>query len=118
MHQNWITVGAVFGFLGVALGAFGAHGLKDIASPEEMAWWSTGVSYHLWHALALILLGLMQQSRTGGDLAGWMFALGIVVFSGTLYAMALGAPSVLGAITPLGGLLFLGAWIRLAWFGR
>lgn len=118
MHQNWITIGALSGFLGVALGAFGAHGLKEIATPEQLAWWSTGVSYHLWHALALILLGVLQQQRKGGDAAGWMFAMGTAIFSGTLYAMALGAPRWFGAITPLGGLLFLGAWLRLAWFGR
>ncbi len=118
MHQNWIVIGAAWGFLGVALGAFGAHGLKDIASPEQLGWWGTAVDYHLWHAPVLILLGLLQQSKKGGDGAGWCLLLGSLVFSGTLYAMALGAPSILGAVTPIGGLLLLAGWARLAWFGR
>lgn len=113
---NWIVAGAVVGFLAVALGAFGAHGLEKHATSEGMAWWETGVRYHLVHAPVLLLLGLLPLR--GRDRIGWLFLLGILVFSGTLYAMALGAPRWFGAITPLGGLALLGGWALLAWQGR
>ncbi len=118
MHRNWISIGAVLGFLGVALGAFGAHGLKKVASPEQLSWWGTAVDYHLWHAPVLILLGILQKDKGGGDLVGWLLLGGVTVFSGTLYAMALGGPTVLGAVTPIGGVLLIAGWLRLAWFGR
>ena len=120
MHQNWIVVGALWGFLGVALGAFGAHGLERMTDvPEALAWWETAALYHLLHAPVLVLLGLLQRSKPGGgDKVGWCLILGSLVFSGTLYAMALGAPRVLGAVTPLGGLLLLAGWLGLAWYGR
>jgi uncharacterized membrane protein YgdD (TMEM256/DUF423 family) len=112
--MNWIVVGALWGFLGVALGAFGAHGLKSVATEQGLAWWETGARYHLVHALALVLLGLLEQHRPGGGAAGWAFLLGSAVFSGTLYAMALGAPRFLGAVTPIGGVGMLLGWLLLA----
>jgi uncharacterized membrane protein YgdD (TMEM256/DUF423 family) len=112
---SWISVGAVWGFLAVALGAFGAHGLKRIASPEQLAWWETAARYHLAHALALMLVGLLQAQRGGLGPGAWSLLLGSLVFSGTLYAMAIGAPRWLGAVTPLGGLGMLAGWLLLAW---
>jgi len=118
--MNWTMTGALWGLLGVGLGAFGAHGLKGVAPPSEqgLAWWETGARYHLIHAVALVLVGLLQHHRPGGDAAGWSFLLGSLVFSGTLYAMALGAPRWFGAITPLGGLGLMLGWLLLALHAR
>jgi uncharacterized membrane protein YgdD (TMEM256/DUF423 family) len=116
--MNWTMAGAVWGFLGVGLGAFGAHGLRGMTTDQGLAWWETAARYQLFHALALVLLGLLQQHRPGGDAAGWSFLLGSAIFSGTLYAMALGAPRWLGAVTPLGGLGMLIGWLLLAWYSR
>lgn len=116
--MNWIVVGALWGLLGVGLGAFGAHGLKATASGQGLAWWETGARYQLFHALALVLFGLLQQQRPGGHAVGWSFLAGSAVFSGTLYAMALGAPRWLGAVTPIGGLGLLLGWLLLALHAR
>jgi uncharacterized membrane protein YgdD (TMEM256/DUF423 family) len=116
--MNWLTAGALWGLVGVGLGAFGAHGLRAIASAEGLAWWETGARYQLFHALALLAFGLVQQQRPGGDSAGWCLLVGSAVFSGTLYAMALGAPRWLGAVTPLGGLGMLLGWLLFAWHAR
>jgi uncharacterized membrane protein YgdD (TMEM256/DUF423 family) len=115
--MNWTVVGALWALAGVGLGAFGAHGLKSVASEQGLAWWETGARYHLVHAVALVLLGLLQQHRPGGDAAGWSFLLGSALFSGTLYAMALGAP-LLGAVTPLGGAAMMVGWLLLALHAR
>jgi uncharacterized membrane protein YgdD (TMEM256/DUF423 family) len=116
--MNWIVTGAVWGLAGVGLGAFGAHGLKSLTSEQGLAWWETAARYHLFHAVALVLLGLLQNHRPGGDGAGWAFLLGSVLFSGTLYAMALGAPRWLGAVTPVGGLGMMLGWLLLALHAR
>jgi uncharacterized membrane protein YgdD (TMEM256/DUF423 family) len=116
--MNWMVVGALWGLLGVGLGAFGAHGLKSLSAEQGLAWWETGARYQLIHAVALILLGLLQHHRPGGDPAGWSFLLGSAVFSGTLYAMALGAPRWLGALTPAGGLAMMLGWLLLALHAR
>jgi len=116
--MNWIVAGALWGLLGVGLGAFGAHGLKATASEQGLAWWETAARYQLYHALALVLFGLLQQQRPGGHAAGWSFLVGSAIFSGTLYAMALGAPRWLGMVTPIGGLSFLIGWAILAWAAR
>jgi len=110
----WTTTGALFGALAVALGAFGAHALKDSLSPEQLGWWETGVQYHALHALALVFFGLSVERGRSGGISGALFAVGIVLFSGTLYAMALGAPRWFGAITPLGGTAFIVAWLLFA----
>jgi uncharacterized membrane protein YgdD (TMEM256/DUF423 family) len=116
--MNWTMAGALLGLLGVGLGAFGAHGLKGVATDQGLAWWETAVRYHLVHALALVLLGLLQHHRSGGDAAGWSFLAGSAIFSGTLYAMALGAPRWLGAVTPIGGLGMMLGWLLLALHSR
>jgi uncharacterized membrane protein YgdD (TMEM256/DUF423 family) len=116
--MSWTLVGAVWGFLAVALGAFGAHGLpKDLGEPA-LGWWKTAALYHLAHALALVLTGVLQLQGLKVAPAGWAFLLGSLVFSGTLYAMTLGAPRWLGAVTPLGGLGLLAGWLLLAWAAR
>lgn len=101
----------------MVLGAFGAHALKARLSAEALALWNTGVQYHLWHALGLMLVGLSAALIPDGAwlrAAGWLLLAGIMLFSGTLYAMAFGAPKWLGAITPLGGIAFLLGWLAFA----
>ena len=109
--MDWIKIAGGIGFLGVALGAFGAHALKARVSPEMLAVWHTGVLYHLIHALAMLTLALF--AKTAGTDIRWgagLFLVGIVLFSGSLYAMTLTGIRPLGAITPLGGLAFLSGW--------
>ncbi len=115
---GWLRTAAILGFLGVAIGAFGAHGLKDrLEALGTRATFETGVQYHFYHTLALLAVGLIFRSSnttTAGNVAGWGFLLGVVIFSGTLYVLALTGLRVLGAITPLGGLAFLVGWAALA----
>ena len=116
MDRTFLLLGAVFGFLGVGLGAFGAHVLRSRLGSEMLAVFETGVRYHMYHALALILTSL-AMARMGGSLvstAGWCFVAGIVLFSGSLYTLALSGVTIFGAITPLGGLAFLAGWACLA----
>ncbi|MDQ3000709.1 MAG: DUF423 domain-containing protein [Fibrobacterota bacterium] len=109
--MDWIKIAGGIGFLGVALGAFGAHALKARVSPEMLAVWHTGVLYHLIHALAILALALFAKAA-GVDIrwGAGLFLVGIVFFSGSLYAMTLTGIRPLGAITPLGGLAFLSGW--------
>ena len=116
--MNWIVAGAVSGLLAVALGAFGAHGLPRDTPAQALDWWRTAAQYHLAHALALLAAGALGRQGLRVDAAGWCWLAGTVVFSGTLYAMTLGAPRGLGAVTPLGGLLLLLGWLLLALAGR
>jgi len=108
-------VGALMGFVGVGLGAFGAHGLRGRLSPEMLAVFETGVRYHMYHALALLAVA-WAVTRWSGALtqwAGWLFLAGTVLFSGSLYLLALTGIRWLGAITPLGGVAFLAGWLCL-----
>jgi uncharacterized membrane protein YgdD (TMEM256/DUF423 family) len=123
MERRLVLIGAILGGLGVAAGAFGAHGLKKIVSPEDLAIFETGVRYHLVHALSTIVAAWACGRFPGraASLAGWLFVVGVAIFSGTLYAMTLGAPRWLGAVTPVGGTALIGGWIALAvaaWRGR
>ena len=108
---------ALAGFLGVALGAFAAHGLKTTLAPEMLAVFETGVRYQMYHAFAMLAaaLGFARWQARGFAFAGWLFAAGIVVFSGSLYLLALTGVRWLGAVTPIGGLCFLAGWALLAW---
>jgi uncharacterized membrane protein YgdD (TMEM256/DUF423 family) len=119
MNRTFLLIGAVFGFLGVALGAFGAHALKARVSPDMLAVFETGVRYQMYHALAILIvaaaMGHFGNARLLGA-AGWMFTAGVVLFSGSLYALVLTDVRVLGAITPIGGLLFLAGWAVLIVF--
>jgi len=112
-----LIVGSLNAFLAVALGAFGAHGLKSRVSPELMNTWHTAVQYHLFHALGLILLAIIMRlifmSTLSMITAGLMF-MGILFFSGSLYLLVLTGNSSWGMITPIGGVLFLISWILLA----
>ena len=118
MQRNWIAMGAVWTGLAVGLGAFGAHGLKGwTESAEALEWWATASDYHFGHGLGLILLGLFERGQRGAAPSVWpgrCLFLGSLIFSGTLYAMALGGPRVLGAITPIGGTLLIVGWLWLA----
>ena len=116
MDKTFLLLGAVAAFLAVALGAFGAHGLRSRLSPEMMAVFQTGVQYHMAHALALILVAGVMGRMSGWliQTAGWCFVAGIVFFSGSLYLLAITGVTILGAITPIGGLLFLAGWACLA----
>ncbi|MBN2785897.1 MAG: DUF423 domain-containing protein [Pontiellaceae bacterium] len=112
----FLTIGSFSGALSVILGAFGAHGLKEKLSEKMLANWMTGVEYQFYHTLALLLLGLLAlhlPARAIGG-AGWAFTIGITLFSGSLYVMALTGITKLGMITPIGGLAFIVGWVLLA----
>ncbi len=116
MSQIFIATSAILGFLGVALGAFAAHGLKTRLSTDMLAIFETGARYHLIHAVALLAIGILarQMDVTSIKVAGFAMIFGIVVFSGSLYALATTGVRVLGAITPIGGVGFLIGWAALA----
>lgn len=119
---NWLMVSGASGFLAVALGAFGAHGLQSrlesaADGAKRLGWWQTGAHYHLVHALALLAVALLVAKLPQARFAGYAFTVGTLLFSGSLYAMALGGPRALGAVTPLGGLGFLVGWAVLVWCG-
>ncbi len=111
----WLISGAVFAFLSVALGAFGAHALKQILNEYGKSIWDTAVQYQMFHALALLVLGLLQAHfrEINFSPAGWAFIAGIFLFSGSLFVLSVSGIKILGAVTPLGGLAFLFAWIWL-----
>ena len=109
----FLAIGSIAALLAVALGAFGAHGLKARIAPELLAVYKTGVEYHFYHALGLILVGLAAFHLPGSVYlrgAGWAMLAGIVLFSGSLYLLALTGLRWLGAITPFGGAAFIAAW--------
>jgi uncharacterized membrane protein YgdD (TMEM256/DUF423 family) len=113
----FVIVGSLSAFLGVALGAFGAHGLKTKITPDMLTVWQTGVQYHLIHALGLILIGILCHLMPDAALArtaGWLLVAGSILFSGSLYVMVLTGVRALGMVTPLGGVAFLAGWLLLA----
>ena len=114
MDRLFALLGALSAFVAVACGAFAAHGLKARVAPDMLAVFETGARYQMYHALAIVLCAALAGSLPGARTAGWLFQAGIVVFSGSLYALALTDVKVLGAITPLGGLAFIAGWIWLA----
>jgi len=112
----FLSAGGLAALAAVALGAFGAHALKNRLSAEMLAVWHTGVEYHIYHALGLLAVGLLTQQLPGSALlkwSGWAMLAGIILFSGSLYALALSGERWLGAITPVGGVAFLVAWALL-----
>lgn len=115
MLRQFLMLAAFFGFTGVGLGAFAAHGLKDRLSTEYLAVFHTGVNYQLIHALALLAIAVLstQLSSRLVNAAGVMFCIGIVLFSGSLYLLTLSGVRVFGVITPFGGLAFLAGWACL-----
>ena len=125
MSGFFLGVGALLGFAGVALGAFGAHGLKDKLTVEMLEVWETGVRYQVWHALALLAIGILGGHSGSGSrwlsAAGWLFLVGTVLFSGSIYLLATMGWRWLGPVTPLGGTALLAGWLCLAiwaFFGR
>ena len=128
--ETFLALGAIFGFIGVALGAFGSHALRSKLTPDRVATFETGVRYQMWHALALFVVVIVEAwtpsggsssftlvaDRGGAPLlfaAGWLFAGGIVLFSGSLYALAGTGRRVWGAVTPFGGACLLLGWAML-----
>ena len=127
MPKTYLLLAAISGFLAVALGAFGAHGLRDKLSADLLAVYQTGVQYHFYHTLALLAVAVLMllasssalpsSSLAASSLLKWsgnLFAVGIVIFSGSLYLLAISGVRWLGAITPIGGVAFLAGWICLA----
>ena len=134
MERTFLVLGALFGFIGVALGAFGSHAVRSKLPPERVATFETGVRYQLWHALALfavVFVGSLRLSPRSSSpsheltlledslqwpawVAGWLFVAGIVLFSGSLYALALSGRRRWGAVTPIGGVCLLLGWLALA----
>jgi uncharacterized membrane protein YgdD (TMEM256/DUF423 family) len=117
MPKTYLLLAAISGFFAVALGAFGAHGLRDRLSADLLAVYQTGVQYHFWHTLALLgIAALLVHAPQSAYLkwSGNLFALGIVIFSGSLYVLAISGVRWLGAITPIGGVAFLAGWVCLA----
>jgi uncharacterized membrane protein YgdD (TMEM256/DUF423 family) len=115
MDRTFLLVGGLAGFIGVTLGAFGAHGLRGRLSPEMLAAFETGVRYQMYHAVAILIVGLML-GRLGGWLpsaAGWFFTAGIILFSGSLYLIALAGATRVAFITPIGGVVLLAGWACL-----
>ena len=116
----FLILGSLNAFLGVALGAFGAHGLKAKVPPEMLTVWNTAVQYHLVHALGLLVIGILCHLMPGTmsvRAAGWLIFLGTLLFSGSLYVMVLTGIRGLGMITPIGGVAFLIGWLLLALAG-
>ncbi len=117
MPRAFILFGSLFAFLAVAAGAFGAHSLKALLPAEQVIVFETAARYQMYHALALYIVGWASQQcqHVAVRAAGWLFVLGIVLFSGSLYVLALSGARWLGALTPLGGLAFLAGWALLGW---
>lgn len=113
--KTFVILGAINAFISVALGAFGAHGLEGKISEHYMGVWEKAVSYQMYHALGLLAVGILAQVTNAPLLgtAGWLMLIGIVFFSGSLYILAVSGVSILGAVTPIGGVLFLAGWIVL-----
>jgi len=114
----FIIAGAINGFLAVAFGAFGAHALKEKLSEKYLAIWETAVQYQMFHALALIAIGILMSSKLMGPVsslntAGYLMLAGIILFSGSLYVLSLTGIGILGAVTPIGGVAFLVGWIMI-----
>jgi uncharacterized membrane protein YgdD (TMEM256/DUF423 family) len=121
MHKKFVAIGALLGAIAVALGAFGAHGLKKIVDTETVQVFQTGVQYQMYHSLALLLTGLLYEkcSQRSARIAGMLFIIGIVLFSGSLYLLSAGRAAEMpsldkaGIITPFGGVSFVAGWLFL-----
>lgn len=115
----FLAVGSLYGLLGVALGAFGAHGLRDRLDPSQLSSWQTAVQYQLIHAIALLVVGvwLLQPGPASLRYAGALFVAGVVLFSGSIYVLILTATAWLGPVTPLGGLCLMVGWVTMIYAG-
>ena len=112
MEKTFFALGAAFGLLGVALGAFGAHGLKGTLSPDMLANFETGVRYQMYHAVGLLAVAWAITRWPGGltTAAGWLFVVGILIFSGSLYILSVTGIRWLGTVTPIGGVALIAGW--------
>ena len=120
MDRLFFAIGALSGFIGVALDAFGAHALKNRLDPDLLAVFEIGVRYQMYHAFSLLAVG-WAQTRWAGKLltaSGWLFVTGTVIFSGSLYALSLSGMRWIGAVAPVGGIALLAGWLCLAWAVR
>ena len=123
MKNKWLFIAGLSGFLCVAIGAFAAHGLSKVLEPKELAWIETGVKYQMFHTIAILAIGILQLCREAlvvnkiVNLAAGIWVYGILLFSGSLYALALGAGKFLVWVTPIGGTLFLIGWLCVAYGG-
>ena len=121
MKNKWLFIAALSGFLCVTIGAFAAHGLSKVLEPKALAWIETGVKYQMFHTLAILGVGIAQLCRESllaskmANVAAGSWVLGVLLFSGSLYALALGAGQFLVWVTPIGGTLFLIGWLCLAY---
>lgn len=117
MHRTFLALGSISALLAVAAGAFGAHALRGRLGPGPLATFETGVRYQMFHALGLLGVAWAASHLPGrlAAAAGWLFVAGTVLFSGSLYLLALGGARWLGAVTPVGGAAFLAGWACLAW---
>lgn len=117
--MNWAAIGAFLMAVAVALGAFGAHGLKNRLDAYSMSVYEKAVFYHFIHALGILLVALLARTSAISPAAqarvGWLLLIGIILFSGSLYALAISGIRILGAITPIGGIAFIAAWLVLAY---
>lgn len=117
MQRKFLLSGCICAFLAVAFGAFGAHSLKDRLTEDMLAIFQTGVQYQMYHGLALILVAILSKlmpENKSLKRSGWLFLIGIIVFSGSLYVLSLSGVKILGAVTPIGGVAFLLGWFMLA----
>ena len=116
--MNWIITGATSGAIAVIAGAFGSHALRERLDPEMLRVFEVGVRYQMYHALALLAVGILAARGLQLQAAGWCFLVGTVFFSGSLYALALGGSKLFGPITPIGGAILIAGWALLAWAAR
>ena len=114
--REWIIVGSIFAVIGVLMGAFGSHGLKTRVTSEDLIIFETGVRYQMYHAIGLIILGVIGINFPYGmiQIPGYLFSLGILLFSGSLYLLVITNIRWFGAVTPIGGLCFIAGWILLS----
>lgn len=112
--MNWISIGSLNLAIAVMCGAFGSHGLKKSVTAVQLEWWQTGTQYFFYHALGLLVVGVLIKQKYAPPAVAWLLQIGILLFVGTLYLMALGLPKTLGMVTPIGGTMFIIAWLWLA----
>lgn len=117
MERHFLGIGALSACISVAAGAFGAHALSGVVTPERLLVWETAARYQMYHALALMIVAYLAAQKAAGlvRLSGWLFVAGSAIFSGSLYALVLSGITILGAITPIGGTAMVAGWLVLAW---
>jgi uncharacterized membrane protein YgdD (TMEM256/DUF423 family) len=117
MERHFLGIGALSACISVAAGAFGAHALAGMVTPDRLVVWETAARYQMYHALALMIVAYLVSQKAAGAarLSGWLFLGGTLIFSGSLYTLVLTGVTMLGAITPIGGVALVAGWLVLAW---